>query len=312
MNPRHLFQAVVFSLAMLAAAVAQNQAPAPTPTATATPLPQDANQYVRQAIEHELAEQDRDHTLWRYHIHREDKKYNYDRDVIETRQGEIARTLLWNGQPLTPELRQKDDERMRQLLTDPAALAKHVKRGKDDDEKARRMLRAVPDAFNFEYDGEEEGLVRFKFTPNPHYDPPNRELQVFHALAGRLWIDRASGRLARIYGALVEDVSFAFGFLGRLNKGGTFGVVRQDVGGGHWDFMSLDVNMSGHAVIFASISVKQRQLFSNYRRVPDSLTLAQAYELLQKDADSVSATNEHTGAPPQGQHSHLSPSLPHR
>lgn len=291
----------MFSCAILAAATAQNQAPAPKPvTPTLPTLPPDANQYVRQAIQHELAEQDRDHTLWRYHVHREDKKNNYDRDVIETKYGEISRTLLWNGQPLTPELRQKDDERMRQLLTDPAALAKHVKREKDDDEKARKMLDAVSDAFNFQYDGEEEGLVRLKFSPNPHYDPPNRELQVFHALAGRLWIDRASSRLAQIDGSLVEDVSFAFGLLGRLNKGGTFRVVREDVGSGHWAFISLDVNMSGHAVIFASINVKQRQLFGNYRRVPDTLTLSQAYELLQKDSDAVSATIDHGGAPPKG------------
>jgi len=314
MNPRYLLQALVFSYAMLAAAAAQNQvsvphsaagsqnqAPAPTQTAPALPpLPQDANQYVRQAIQHELAEQDRDHTHWRYHIHREDKKYSYDRDVIETREGEISRTLLWNGQPLTPELRQKDDERMHQLLNDPAALAKHVKRGKDDDEKARRMLHSVPDAFNFAYDGEEEGMVRLKFAPNPRYDPPNREQQVFHSLAGRLWIDRASNRLARIDGSLVEDVTFAFGLLGRLNKGGTFKVVRQDMGSGHWDFVSLDVNMSGHAVIFASINVKQRQLFSDYRRMPDTLTLSQAYEMLQKGSDSVSATNGRGGVKPQG------------
>ncbi len=288
---------------MLAVAAAQNKPPAATtgPLEPApTPLPQDANQYVHQAIQHELAEQDRDHTLWRYHLHREDKKYSYDRDVIETRQGEISRTVLSNGQPLTPELRQKDDERMRQLLTDPAALAKHVKRGKDDDEKGHKMLGAVSDAFNFQYDGEEEGLVRLKFTPNPHYDAPNRELQVFHSLAGRLWIDRASSRLARIDGSLFEDVSFALGLLGRLNKGGTFKVVRQEVGWGHWDFASLDVNMSGHAVIFASISVKQKQVFSDYRRVPDTLTLSQAYDLLQKGSDSVSATNDHATTHPQG------------
>jgi hypothetical protein len=115
-----------------------------------------------------------------------------------------------------------------------------------------------------------------------------------------LWIDRASSRLARIDGSLVEDVTFALGLLGRLNKGGTFRVVRQDMGGGHWDFVSLDVNMSGHAVIFASISVKQRQAFSDYRRVPDTLTLSQAYELLRKNGDSVSATNDHTEIHPRG------------
>lgn len=294
MNLRPLLQRIVLSFAMVAIAAAQNRpAPAPTSTPAPTQLPAEANQYVRQAIQHELAEQDRDHTRWRYHFHKEEKKYNYDRDVIETKEGDLSRTVLWNGQPLTPELRAKDEERMRQLLTDPAARAKHVKRAKDDDEKARKLLGAVSDAFNFQYDGEQEGLVRLKFTPNPHYDPPNRELQVFHALAGHLFIDRASGRLAGIDGSLIEDVSFALGILGRLNKGGTFKVVRRDMGDGHWDFAALDVNMTGRAVIFASISYKQHQIFTDYRRVPDTLTLSQAYEMLQKSSDAVSATKDH-------------------
>src|SRR5215467_15999516 len=142
-------------------ASAQNQAPAPARSQTApTPLPQDANQYVRQAIQIELAAQQNDHTVWRYHLHREDKKYNYDRDVIETKDGTMSRTLLWMGQPLTPDGRQKDEGRMQELLNDPSALAKHVKREHDDDEKAHKMLAAAPEAFNFRYDGEEEGLVR--------------------------------------------------------------------------------------------------------------------------------------------------------
>lgn len=303
MNVRDFIQAGVLCCAMLVVAAAQNQAPARTQAATIpAALPEDANQYVRESIQLEMKEQDRDHTFWRYHLHREDKKYSYDRDVIETKEGEISRTVLWNGEPLTPELRRKDEERMRQLLTDPAALARHVKRGKDDDDKARKMLATWPDAFNFRYDGEEEGLVRLSFFPNPQYSPPNRELQVFHSLSGKLWIDRASSRLARIDGALFEDVNFALGLLGRLNKGGTFKVVRDQVSPGHWAFASLDVNMTGHAVIFASINVKQRQVFDNYRRMPDSLKLAQAYELLEKDSDSVSATNDQPGAPPQGRH----------
>src|SRR5215470_204936 len=166
MNPRYLLQALVFSYAMLAAAAAQNQVSVPTPAArpqnqapsptqmapASAPLPQDANQYVRQAIQHELAEQDRDHTHWRYRFHREDEKSSYDRDVIETSEGNMARTVLWNGEPLTPELRQKDNERLQKLLRDPGERAKHIKREKEDSEKARQMLNAVPEAFLFRYD----------------------------------------------------------------------------------------------------------------------------------------------------------------
>jgi hypothetical protein len=275
-------------------AVEPAQPPQPQDAAALPPLPPNANDYVRQMIQHEFAQQDQDHTHWRYHLHREDEKNNKDLDVIETTGGNLSRALLWNGQPLTPELRQKDDERMHKLVSDPDEQAKHVKREKEDGDKARQMFKAIPDAFVFRYDGEENGLVRLAFTPNEHYNPPNREMQVFRALSGHLWVDRASSRLARIDGSLFEDVTFGFGLLGRLNKGGRFNVVQQQVGPGHWETVSLEVNMSGHAVIFKNINVKQRQELTNFQRVPDSLTLTQAYEMLQNDrGHSASAAANH-------------------
>lgn len=285
---------MVFLYSMLAAPAVHQQAPPAKPVAPAVPaLPSDANQYARVALQHELSEQDRDHTFWRYHIHRENKTYNYDRDVIQTSQGEISLTFLWKGQQLTPQLRGHDEGRIHELLTDKAVLAKHVKREKDRAELMRKMLAAGPDAFNFQYDGEEAGLVQLRFTPNPQYDPSSPELKIFRSLAGKLWIDRASSRLARVDGVLLEDASFPLGPQGWLNKGGTVKIVRQDMGSGHWDFVSLDVNAPAHAVIFASISFKEHQAFSNYSRVPANLTLSQAYALLKKDSDYSRPASSH-------------------
>jgi hypothetical protein len=263
-------------------------------------LPSDATEYVRETIHRELDLENRDHTHWRYRAHREDEKQNYDRDIIETKDGELGRTLLINGQPLTPEMRQKDEERMRKLVSDPDERAKRNKREKDDTQKAEQMFQAIPDAFIFKYDGEENGLVRLSFFPNPHYDPPTRELRVFRSLSGHMWINAAQRRLVRIDGRLFEDVTFGWGLLARLSKGGTFNVVRQEVGPGHWDMVSLDVNMSGHAILFKNIAVKQHQTQSEFRRVPDNLTLAQAYELLEKGG-AVSANNQPTQERPQKQ-----------
>ena len=67
---------------------------------TLPPLPQDATQYVRETIKYQMAADAADHTHWRYRIHREDDKGAQDRDVIDTKDGQIARTLLINGQPL--------------------------------------------------------------------------------------------------------------------------------------------------------------------------------------------------------------------
>lgn len=257
-------------------------------------LPADATEYVREIIRHELEMEAKDRSHWRYRAHREDEKQNYDRDIVETKEGELGRTLLINGQPLTPEMRRKDEERMRKLISDPEERAKRNKREQDDTEKAEQMFKAIPQAFIFKYDGDEEGLVRLSFFPSPHYDPPTRDLRVFRSLSGHMWVNAAQHRLVRIDGRLFEDVTFGWGFLARLNKGGTFNVVRHEVGPGHWDMVSLDVNMSGHAILFKNIAVRQRQTQGEFRRVPDDLTMAQAYDLLEKGTGAVSANNQPT------------------
>jgi len=278
----------LFSSAIFAAAPQGAGTPDSLP-----PLPQDPGAYVRQSIQHELACQDNDHSHWRYRFHREDEKYNYDRDVIDAKDGEIARTVLLNGLPLTQDDRQRDEDRMKKLVEDPEIRAKRDKRMRDDDEKARQMLRAIPDAFLFKYDGEENGMVRLTFTPNPHFVPPTRELQVFRAMTGKVWIARGPDRLAGIEGTLFEDVTFGWGLLGRLNKGGTFKVKQRDVGEGHWVVTSLDVNMFGKALLFKTINARQKEYRTDFHRLPDTITMAQAYELLEKSENNpVSANNE--------------------
>jgi hypothetical protein len=258
-------------------------------------LPTDANQFVREMVQHELDAESRDQTLWRYRLHKEDESYAQDRDVIETREGSLARTLLINGKPLTPEQRSKDEERMRKLVQDLNERAKRERRAKQDEQKAKDLLRAIPDAFVFKYDGMDGELTRLSFTPSSHYSPPTRELMVYHAMTGKLWVDRAAMRLAMIEGRLNEEVRFAWGLLGHLDKGGTFKVIQKNVGDNHWDTVFLDVNMQGRAVIFKSINVKEKQIFSDYRRVPDDLTIARAYEMLQGKNTSMAASRQGTG-----------------
>ena len=253
-------------------------------------LPADPNQFVRQAIYHSIEAENNDHTHWRYRFHREDDKNNYDRDVVETRDGELARTIFIHGQPLTPEERQRDEERMRKLVSSEEERAERAKRIKDDGEKAQQMFKAIPDAFNFKYDGMQDGLVRLTFYPKPDYDPPSRELKVFRSMSGTVLIDPKERRLAEIDGRLFEDVTFGWGFLARLHKGGSFRVTQREIVPGHWEIVRLDVDMSGHAILFKNISFKQHEVKSEFRRVPDSLTMAQAYQLLEKGEGAVSAT----------------------
>lgn len=255
-------------------------------------LPPNANELVREIVQRELEAENKDHTHWRFHYHKEADGSAQDRDVIQTREGSLARTLLINGQPLTPDQRSKDEERMKRLLDDPSEREKRDHREKQDAEKARELLRAIPDAFVFTYDGTEGELTRLSFVPNPHYTPSTRELTVYHAMVGKLWVDRSAMRLAMIEGRLTEEVKFGWGILGHLDKGGTFKVVQKNVGDNHWDTVFLEVNMQGRIVLFKSLSVKEKEVLSNFRRMPDDLTMSRAYEMLREDQSSISANKQ--------------------
>src|SRR6266853_1798214 len=148
--------ALVLVFAIAGFVPASSQSPAPD---TLPPLPQDATQYVREMIKYQMAADAADHTHWRYRIHREDDKGAQDREVIDTKDGQLARTLLINGQPLTAEQRAADEARMKKLVEDASERAKRDKRAKDDEEKGMQMLKAIPDAFIFKYEGAENGQV---------------------------------------------------------------------------------------------------------------------------------------------------------
>ena len=286
MFPRYLRNWLLFLVTAVIAAGTSEQRSAFSEAS----LPSDPNQFVREMVQRELDAQNLDHSLWRYHLHKEDELNAQDRDVIETRQGSLARTLLINGHPLTPEQRKKDQERMKNLVDDPAEQAKRTHRAKQDEDKAKELLRAIPDAFLFQYDGSEGHLTRLSFSPNPRYSSPTRELMVYHAMTGKLTVDRTSMRLVMIEGRLTEDVKFGWGLLGHLDKGGTFKVIQEKVGDNHWDQVLLDVSMTGRAIIFKTLNVKTKQVLSDFHRVPDDTTLARAYEMFQEDGSSVTAS----------------------
>ena len=86
------------------------------------------------------------------------------------------------------------------------------------------FFKMVPEAFLFEYAGKEGNVVKLNFKPNPAFRLPSREAKVLHEMAGEVWVDANQQRLVSINGHLVNDVKFAGGLLGHLEKGGQFAV----------------------------------------------------------------------------------------
>ena len=253
------------------------------------PAAANANDIVRQVVQNELRASDNDHSHWTYRLEKKDENGVIEtREVIDTVNGSLYKQLAINGRSLTPAQQQADEQRLQHYINDPDAQARKARARKDDAEKAKQMLKLLPDAFNYSVASEAGDILTLKFTPNPNFDPPNREAQVYHAMDGTMVVDRREMRLVRLAGSLMDDVTFGWGILGRLQKGGTFDVQQLEVAPGIWLNRSLDVNMHGKAVFFKTINVQQHEASSDFQRVPDNLTLAQAAQRLEEDAKTSS------------------------
>ena len=202
--------------------------------------------------------------------------------VCQTNAGTIDRLVAINSQPLPPEQQRREDAGIQMLLANPAEIRREKQKQREDTAKQYRMFATFPDAFRYRYAGTEGRLIKLEFEPNPQFAPSTRQEEVFHHLEGTMWIDPEQKQLARIDGELTSEVKFAGGLLGRLDQGGVFSVRFRQVDSGQWLMAALQVNMSGKALLFKTISVQEEREFEDYRRVPSNFTLRQAEELLQK------------------------------
>jgi hypothetical protein len=256
--------------------------PVTTLPQTAEPPERTANEFARTVLANEVKAEVQDHSHWMLRLETETPRGKQVDEVVETKYGALKRHILVNGQPLNAGQQHAEDERIRMLAQNSDALRRSMRTEKEDSDRSQKMLRMLPDALMFSL-GERNGdTVKLNFTSNPKFRPPSHEAQVFQALQGEMWVDIKQRRLVGLAGHLHREVKFGGGWLGHLNQGGQFEVKQAEVSAGYWELTSLNVNMKGKALFFKTIDVQQKMSRSNFRRVPDDLTLHQAADMLQK------------------------------
>jgi hypothetical protein len=255
----------------------------PTPK---EPHQESAHDLVRDVVWNEVQAQLHDETHWRFHETQGRDAARKLYDVIQTQYGELHRLLAIGGNALKGRALQVENNRIQQLSENPAQMEAAQKRRDADAMQERTMLRMLPDAFLYHEEGQQGDIMKLSFAPNPDFNPSSREAEVFHHMEGTVLVDVEVKRLVQIDGRLMTRVNFWGGILGHLDQGGTFQVEQRDVGDGHWDMVFLNVNMNGKALFFKTISVQQHETYSDYHRVPDDLSPAQAARELKQDVES--------------------------
>ena len=256
--------------------------------------PVEPNQLVRQMVQNELHPTDGGHQFM-YKDTTVYKNRSVTKEVVRTPQGPLERTLAIDGGPLSPDQRAKEDAKLQKFANDADARRKKQQSDKEEGQREDLMVKTLPDAFLYTYVGTGRGpngrdLVHLQFKPNPAFDPPNHETQVYLGMQGDMYIDLAAERLVKMDGALFKDVNFGWGILGRLYKGGKFIIKQADIGSGVWEETEEILQFNGKVLLVKPLQIDSRETRTDFRPVPSQVTTAQALDLLHK-SDQVVAEN---------------------
>ena len=194
--------------------------------------------------------------------------------------------------PVNAAVYRSDLERLLSSLTWAAQSGKpqrdaYEKVTKKQKERAD-LIDQTRSAFFFTLLGEEtrggRKLLKFRMDPNPGYKPPTRSASIFTKVKGMIWLDEASGQMARIEGDVTDDISFGL-FLGKIYKGSHFLQERYEFAPGVWLPTFSEYDFDGRK-FFSQVSVHQKTLASNYRRVG---TPADAIPLVKAELEKLSS-----------------------
>jgi len=225
--------------------------------------------------------------LYRYHAI--DEKGDQTRDQIETPEGSVARLILRDGRPLTPEQDAAERGRLNAVLASPSAFARHIKREQENKKMGVRLIRQMSDAFLWTYaDGQPQlpnwpgnsgALVVLDFKPNPKWSPPDMESDPLTGVEGRVWIDPHSRNLVHMEATLTHAVNIGWGMVAHLYPGGTAKVDQVNATGERWIVKHIVEQLTVRALMVKTVNQRLQFDTSDYQPVK-AMSMPEAVKLL--------------------------------
>jgi hypothetical protein len=197
------------------------------------------------------------------------------RDVIESKDGTVARLILKDGKQLTPEQDKAERQRLDDMLASPGAYAKHVKNGESEKSMADKIVPLMADAMINTYtpgqpqSGRNGGApeIVLDYKPNPKFVPPNTQAQALTGLRGRVWIDAKTHYVVRMEGTIFRPVNFGWGMLAHIYPGGRVVMDQTNVGDNRWIFTDFSMELSVRALMVKKLDIHSSAKTSNYQKL---------------------------------------------
>jgi hypothetical protein len=244
-----------------------------------------APELVQKALTAEAAAaQDTSHPV-RYRLRKTSPRLTTTKDLVETRDGQVALLVAVNDAAPSPQEQAKEQARLNTLLSEPGKQRHRKQSQEQDTARAVKVINALPAAFLYTDAGPVSTPAgvqaeRFTFVPNPNFDPPDLETQVLTTAAGEIWIDPAHYRVLHMEAALQQDVDFGWGILGRLAKGGWIKIDQAEVLPGVWRITRFQMKMPAR-VVFRTKVFETTEEESQFASVPPGISYAEGIALLR-------------------------------
>jgi len=304
-NPQPAFRYLLLFTVALLFLVATPASPQAEPSPAT-----DAAALIRRAVANHIAAEAA-HQPQRFVLHKKDDKRDYTQVIIETRQGDVAIAIAANGKPLNPDIRQTQIDRLNNLDAHPDLQEHRHKREQEDNARVDKLMRLLPDAFLYHYDGTvpctvvvppyvaipgeptppppatpvpSDDCYHLTFKPNPSWNPPDLEAKIMRGMAGEVWIEKSQERLTRLDAHLIADVDFGWGFIGRLDKGGTILLEQTEVAPHDWELTRMKLNFTGKALLVKTLNINLTEEMAHYTPVPMGLDYHTAIRMLESDS----------------------------
>jgi hypothetical protein len=247
----------------------------------------DPQGFVREVVNVELQAAAHPEPRWMYRLVKTNASGTKLTQIVETQQGPVGHLLEINGKPLDAITQRNEEHRLAQLRNDPQQWRQKLARQERDRRRVLKIVRALPTAFLYTYEGTESGPygeeVRLSFKPNPHYSSDSMETDVLRSMSGTLRIAREQRRLVSLRGTLDGDVYIGLGIAGKLTKGGTLDLEQSEIAARSWEITKLKLAVTGRALI-RHIDMAVDESATDFQPVSSNLTVSQAIDLLLRSA----------------------------
>ncbi len=244
----------------------------------------DPSALVRNASQNELANSYGHRLPMRYRLRKITAKSDTTKEIVETRDGAVARLIAVDGHALGPARAQQEAQRLHSVSSDPAIEAHRRSSERRDAQRINEIMRLLPDAFIYRYAGKidtpDGSAIHLTFGPNPKFSPPDLTTRVLTGIRGDIWIDADDLRVVRIDGHIFKTVDYGWGLLGTVNPGGTVLLERTKTSECGWQLTRLSIHLHGRALLFKTLHISIEETATDYHRVSSSWTYQDAVRWL--------------------------------